>query len=75
MTMRWQPFRPGDWLDRGSCYPCLVWDKADNMVWTPCDPWSLPPENDYSTWVCVPTRQFVDEQLTIGATDVVQTYR
>lgn len=58
----WKPFVPREWHDAGSCYPCLVWDTRDNMVWAPCDPWTLPPENDYSDWLCTPVSALIGGQ-------------
>jgi hypothetical protein len=37
----WRPFVPSEWHDRGSCYPCLIHDTADNTLHVPCDPWTL----------------------------------
>jgi hypothetical protein len=58
MELPWKPFAPDDWMPMqpgGSCYPCIIWDKSDDMIFTPCDPWTLPPDNDYSSWVCIPS--------------------
>lgn len=52
----WRLFRPEQWRESGSCYPCLVWDTHDNIIFTPCDPWTMPPEDDYSGWLCIPTK-------------------
>lgn len=47
----WRPFHPNDWHLSGFCYPCIV-VAPDGEVGTPCDPWTLPPDNDWTGWLC-----------------------
>lgn len=62
--LNWRPFKPDDWWDSGSCYPCIIWDQSCHEVplHMPCDPWTLPPDNDYSTWMCVSVKEFLETQ-------------
>jgi len=47
----WKPFHPNDWHLSTFCYPCVL-IAPDGEVGAPCDPWTLPPDNDWEGWVC-----------------------
>ena len=67
MELPWRPFKPDDWFDKSSCYPCIVWDKSDNMVFTPCDPWTLTNDSHMTAnWVCIPTTILVRPAMPDG---------
>jgi hypothetical protein len=55
VEINWVPFHPKDWRAQGSCYPCMVWDTANDIIYTMCDPWTLPADSDYSDLLCAPT--------------------
>jgi hypothetical protein len=60
--IHWVPFCPDDWRNSGSCYPCLIWDTATDTIYTLCDPWTLPSDDDYSNLLCAPTKALIPER-------------
>jgi hypothetical protein len=59
-------FRPSDWRDSGSCYPCIIFEVETGELFMPCDPWTLPEDGDYSGWLSISAKEA--KRLLLGAT-------
>jgi hypothetical protein len=49
----WLAFRPDAWHGSAHSHPCVL-VGPDGQIGLPCDPWTLPPENDWEGWYCYP---------------------